>query len=337
MIQKLIIALCITFAFTQSCKKKSTPSPLKSGVYIAGTVKQNNTVWPVYWKDGEVHKIGSGSYFSRITSIATSGNNIYVGGYLVDSQSTEQAVYWRNDSMVKLMAPGFYARIFDITVVGNDVYIYGGYGNSSTSITLCYWKNNVKTDLVGAGEWLPGKMHVVNGDVYTCCTQLTGGNTFGFVHKNGVFLFYDSYTTMNDILFANGQVNIAGSEDSAGIYKPAVWKSSARTKLPSTGNGGNAFCIAVAGNDVYVGGYSYTIVSVISTIWKNNVASEIAISPKHGEVNCIKVEGSNIHACGNASPTNLSSAAYFKNNTLISLDPNKIYTYSTANDMVIVQ
>jgi hypothetical protein len=340
MTHKLILAFCITLSFTQCCKKKPNPSniptALSPGVYIAGTIKEGNTIWPVYWKDGAVHKIGAGANNIGATCIAVSGNNLYVGGYTANAQGVEQAAYWRNDTLVNVNTQSAYSSINDIAVVGNDVYLFGSDGNSSSDEQLCYWKNDVKTILTGTGAWTAGRMHVINGDVYTSGTQSTGSLN-GYVYKNGNILFYDAYTSMSDIMFANGVVNVAGFEDNAGFAKPAVWKGTQRTSLPNIGSTGFGNSIEVAGTDVYVGGIDYNNFSAVSTIWKNGIATPIISSPFHGEITSIKVNGTDVQACGNTTISNASAAMYIKNNAATLLDPNKLYVFSSASDMVIVK
>jgi hypothetical protein len=341
MTHKLILAFCITLAFTQCCKKKPIPpnpaTPLSPGVYIAGTIKEGNTVWPVYWKDGGVHKIGAGANIIGATCIAASENNLYVGGYTANAQGVEQAVYWRNDTLVKVNTQSAYSIINDIAVVGNDVYLFGSEGNSNGDEHLCYWKNDVKTILTATGAWTAGRMHVISGDVYTCGTQSTSVVQYGYAYKNSNTLFYDLYTSMSDIMFANGVVNVAGFEDNAGFAKPAVWKGTQRTSLPNLGSTGFGNSIEVAGTDVYVGGLDRQGINVVSTIWKNGIASPIISSPGYGEITSIKVNGTDVQACGNTSISNAKAAIYIKNNAATLLDPNKLYAFSSASDMVIVK
>src|SRR6476619_5245479 len=131
----LVLGLVIAISQT-SCKKDKpltniapTNPPLDTtvtvvtpttNVYVAGDTLDGGTKSAVYWVNGkEIHLPLPG--YSYATSIAVSGNDIYVtapGSIVADS-----VTYWKNGQKVVLqdtMGIGIAART--ITVSGNDVY-----------------------------------------------------------------------------------------------------------------------------------------------------------------------------------------------------------------------
>jgi hypothetical protein len=335
-ITKLIItAFCITVIFTQ-CYEYTPQRAYESGVYIAGAIKEEGNSYPAIWINSYLHNLEvQTANKSEATCIDISGINLYVGGYISFKNSDKQAVYWRNDTLERVDVQNNYSMLYDIAVIGKDIYLFGCYGTNGNNTKLCYWKNGVRKDLTDVGFWIGGRMHVVNGDVYTCGTLHNGLSRTGIAFKNATSILLEDKAEMKDIIFANGVVNVAGSDLSSGVSRPAVWKNTTRNILPLSGTSGTAQSITVVGTDVYVGGKDIKSNGTIPTIWKNGVAKIITGTDKYGDVNCVKVAGTDVHACGKFAPKNGPVGCHYFNYAANSLDPKACADSSITNDIVI--
>jgi hypothetical protein len=113
-------------------------------VYACGFLVNNNSVLPVYWKNGQLTILTPGKN-SQATGIAVQGANIYVSGYQVTSVDasglTKQAILWKNGVMTELSPPGSNSYTNGVVVSGNDVYV-GGRAGPDSNCTV-YWKNDI--------------------------------------------------------------------------------------------------------------------------------------------------------------------------------------------------
>ena len=115
----------------------------------------------VYWDNGVAHVLDSVEY-SCASSIAVSGQDVYVAGYKISSGSNERiAVYWKNGVETQLLSDGSSPIVNAIYVKGSDVYV-AGYEFFPTGTTAIYWKNGVETKLAGDGSNSSGTSIFVN-------------------------------------------------------------------------------------------------------------------------------------------------------------------------------
>ncbi len=98
--------------------------------------------WCGYWKNGVKTTLVNrhGVDYAAATSIAISGNDVYVSG--THFTPDFQAVYWKNGSMQDL-PNGLEANA--IAIAGTDVYVLGIDASGNTVL----WKNSVVIETLG--------------------------------------------------------------------------------------------------------------------------------------------------------------------------------------------
>lgn len=112
-------------------------------------------------------------------------------------------------------------------------------------------------------------------------------------------------------------VYIAGKQDPiTGNSRATVWKNGVPTFLTSGAFTAVANCIAISGNDVYVGGYEHNGVQYEGKIWKNGIPTSLTSPTVDGRIESICVSGNDVYAVGtengiaklwkNGAPTNLT-------------------------------
>jgi hypothetical protein len=151
--------------------KNGVPTNLDSGIhfgFINSIIASGNHIYAsgnytdapgysqpstaVYWDNGVAHVLDSVEY-SRATSMAVSGQDVYVAGYTTsgDTFAERTAVYWKNGVETQLHADGSSPIVNSIYVKGSDVYV-AGYEFFTTGTVAIYWKNGVETKLAGSGS-----------------------------------------------------------------------------------------------------------------------------------------------------------------------------------------
>jgi hypothetical protein len=142
-------------------------------VYVAGGSRYvgNNAM---YWKNGIPVNISDKltytalgkTCFPTTTSIAVSGNDVYIAGYQTTSTGQVAAIYWKNGTPVFLTDSLHGAAANSIFVSGNDVYI-AGYQNINNYWRATIWKNGVPTTLTtGPVASAATSVFVEGNDVY---------------------------------------------------------------------------------------------------------------------------------------------------------------------------
>jgi hypothetical protein len=99
------------------------------------------------------------------------------------------------------------------------------------------------------------------------------------------------------------------------------WKNRIGVALTDGTKNASATCIAISGNDVYVGGYEENANgATIAKYWKNGTAVQLSDGIKRASVNAIAVIGTDVYAAGYeaATPT-VSVAKYWKNGVAVAL------------------
>ena len=86
-------------------------------------------------------------------------NNVYVGGYIINSSDQQIACYWKNGERFELGE----GEVSDLVVVDGKVYAVGyNYGGNAS-----YWVDNEQFELEGTGNAEAYAIAVHDGDVYT--------------------------------------------------------------------------------------------------------------------------------------------------------------------------
>ena len=116
-------------------------------VYVCGNTNSDTISTAVYWKNGQQITLTQNRNYIT-TNIAVSGSDVYVAGYLkqTDEQKGE-AVYWKNGQQITLAQAD--AQAYGIAVFGSDVYVSGFYAERKVRDAV-YWKNGEKI-ILGSG------------------------------------------------------------------------------------------------------------------------------------------------------------------------------------------
>jgi len=243
-----------------------------------------------YWKNGLIDTVSSvvpyignsmpGHVVAFASSIAVSGNNVYLGGYQTNI-SLYQATYkngsiiWKNGVPSGLGLP--YSQITSIAVSNNDVYATGNniYGPDSAF----YYKNGVRVNLPGAVNSVAKDIFVVGNNVYVVGITGNASQSYnGVCWKDGVVNFVATNATFMSMVVSGNDVYISGSQQVNGIGVAAIWKNGVATYLAAPA-GVNSYCdqVRVSGSDVYGVGTIFNSSDFSSaTLWKNGVATTLA-------------------------------------------------------------
>jgi|HubBroStandDraft_1064217.scaffolds.fasta_scaffold06492_7 hypothetical protein len=335
-------ALLLTGTFL-SCKKEShssTPPATPATVYVLGV--QNGAI--VYWKNGQINSVYSELgvlYNFGTSSLATSGNNVYIAGFKTSTSSVLypfSPVFWLNGAATSLadstgsVASGYADAI---TVAGGDVYIAGIRGYDSQKDTVPFSGDSAVYPVTGsvATVWK-------NGTPLT----LTGYGVVGLV-DSGKYTnrFYEDY--VNGIFVSGSDVYVSGGTTWASAAHAEYWKNGVPVDLagsldyagPNNTSGyPQSTGIFVAGSDVYVSGLQQTAgAGTVAIYWKNGSPIFLSTDSLSGSVaNSVFVAGSDVYVVGWQNINNYSRAMLWKNGTPTALTSND--TSSQANSVVVV-
>jgi hypothetical protein len=225
-----------------------------------------------------------------------------------------------------------------------DVYI-AGY-SSASSFIAGYWKNGVATAVTdGTNNAIAYAVYVSGGDVYVAGYEedgdyyvLPGQSPVKYkvakVWKNGIptRLTDGKYNSEAHAVVVSGtDVYVAGLEGTTnyptggynGFHTATVWKNNVGTALSAPSGYGQAYAIAVSGQDVYVAGYQQPDSNsyVAATYWKNGTAVPLTSGASSAEALGIAVGGGNVYVVGYEEPLGggASAAKVWKNGVATAL------------------
>lgn len=213
---------------------------------------------------------------SRALSVAVSGTDVYVAGYVMSntSPSYKVATLWKNGTPTYLIEgdptkPTGNSEASCVFVSGSDVYV-SGFVPFEEESKAGYWKNGTWTALTdGLNGSDTGRSIFVKGtDVYVC-----------------------------------GECKL----------RPVYWKNGAKTELLE--NMGYAYSIYVQGNDIYVAGQTPGATGQNATYWKNSTMIVLDNGfDAWGEAMGIAAWGSNVYICGFNDPEGFRQKNYLWTN-----------------------
>ena len=347
-----LIATIIFLLFIISCGSVSLNSNTPVDVYVGGQsfISTTNVPVAVYWKNGEIVPLTTKYWkdsekkpqytteYSRVNSIAVSGNDVYTGGYYkaydlshmnpysvsMDDYEVKVACYWKNGKLVSLGNSKYVSEVNVILVSGNDVYA-GGYIYSQReggTASGGYWKNGKWVNLGSRVD----SIFVSGDDVYACGSgrSMKPGYwkndewiSLPFLSENKVAYTYSIFVSGNDV-YVCGE-----SRNNLGVNTACYWKNGEIIPLLSFDSkyDSSAASIFVSGKDVYVGGYSYNNYSQkmnsysIAGYWKNGKWISLPSIDKYSSrVTSIFVFRNDVYAGGFTSGAyNSGIPGYWKN------------------------
>jgi hypothetical protein len=307
-----------------SCKKdhpSSGPVGLPATVYVLGV--QEGSV--VYWKNGNLNyvyaEIGIEYNFGP-SSLAASGNNVYIAGF---EQTNNSVLYpfspffWLNGSAMALPdSTGMTASgsANAVAISGSDVYIAGTRGYDIGNDTVPYSTDSAIYPIAGSVATL-----WKNGTPAALPSYAPVGliDTDKYANR-----FYEDYVSA--LCVSGSDVYVAGGTAYDGAGHARYWKNGAPVDLGgslSYSSPDNTFGypttsgISVSGNDVYVSGFQQTAGNATLAIyWKNGSPVFLSTDSISGSwANSVWVNGSDVYVAGWQNIDNYSRAMLWTNGT----------------------
>jgi hypothetical protein len=338
-----LISIIIFSLFIISCGSASLNSNMPVDVYVGGQsfISTTNVPVAVYWKNGEMVTLST--EYSRVTSIAVKGSDVYAGGYIIKfdpSIPSEYEVasitvpgYWKNGKWVGLsvLASKKSSSVETIFVAGDDVYTGGYSTDRSNNSVASYWKNGKWVGLTSNSKYdsCINSIFVLNNDIYACGYMMGKGIEIPVYWKNGEcaelpVLSDKKYGITKSIFVSNNNVYICGSsKNSSGIITACYWKNGEIILLLPSDHKYTLYAnsIFIFGKYVYIGGYlrnkySTPFARIIAGYWKNE--EWMTLNPidnrKNSEVSSIFVYGKDVYAGGYCDNSNGDTVpGYWKN------------------------
>ncbi len=238
-----------------------------TNVYAVGKSGIPGSFKVVVWKNGKVIQLTDGIKESHPNGIAVSGSTVHVVGY-EEGNNIDVAKYWTINADDKVIGtPLSNGTSANAIAVSNDHVYITGEGHINSKDIVAIWKDGVYiTGFEGTGSYGPSGygIAVANNKVYV------GGE-----EGNAKYWVYDATNTISTSLGANSamyyslncialnatnNVYVAWS-DYSGVYNKAMYSKDGKPVILSSSSATTderAQSIAVAGNNVYVTGYSKT-------------------------------------------------------------------------------
>ena len=302
------LILIVLFFF--SCQKEistevsNTNTSTQVDVYVAGgeVSADRNTTIAKYWKNGIPFSLNDASKRGAATSIAVSGNDLYVAGYLanvptsgVPGDYSPHAVYWNNGN------PTFLPE--------NTRPVENGYWNNypiSSTISLANSIFISGSDVYIAGQEKISREKLPDpNDPFGAPSGIDAISALYWKNGKAVYLILGSYggshaDEANSIFVAGQDVYACGALDAR------YWKNG--TSFYLGGSNTDANSVFVSGSDVYVAGrqedgapvqgYFGTYYRSVAKYWKNGTPINVSDGTKDAYATSIAVLGSDVYVAG---------------------------------------
>lgn len=325
-IHLLAFAFLSLFAF--SCKKTTGGGTSASGVYVVGyrSVNTPNDLRPMIWKDGVPTDLSNGGW-GNATSVAVYGNDVYVGGYMMLSDSNSHPVVWKNGNVIAQNLPDSIidGNVTCIYATAMGVYASGGYYNHKTSEYYpVYWINKVLYGLEG-GFGSANSICVSGSDVYVggSLTDTIGAfTTHAALWKNGALIYKDTANGQINSVCMNGNDVYAVGNITTTTTIPVIWKNNHPTILYA--DGGYASHVFVRNGDVYVSGSANYLPTgkSVAMVWKNGNTTTLTGLGFPGNVVAAAMKNNDFYAISNRYDLTAPTMIFWKNGINSVIDSN---------------
>ena len=181
----------------------------------------------VYWKNGTITHLDSGSYGARAFGIAAANGHVYVAGFTGSSTGNDVATLWTDGVPLALTSSNVYGVATAVTVSDGDIYVAGYEDNifaNPFNSKAEYWKNGTRVVLASTSTGAETAAIAVEGaDIYVAGTVTghvqTGPSSYtnepiATVWKNGVATSLTDgfqYSSVTGLQVSGGHVYVSGS------------------------------------------------------------------------------------------------------------------------------
>jgi hypothetical protein len=223
---QIIIAALLIITALNACKKNVdadqpiTPTPIPNpttetvkDIYVGGS--ENET-----WENAPA-------------------NSLFLGSY-----AKSNARVWKNGVQMPVTVSAFSSGVNDIAVLGNDVYAVGTFDTAAYNpfnqimVKPTIWKNGVPTFLSAPGKGGGCRRIEISGnDIYVTGYEYGISSTgTGIVWKNGVVIFSEPNTGINDIKVVGNDVYMVLRQGIGSGAAGSLWKNGVYTNISSSPN-----------------------------------------------------------------------------------------------------
>lgn len=163
------------YTFPEDQMRKVSSITMSNGdVYASGTRKIASFTGGVIWKlSGSVETFSNFDTLTEGTSIAVSGDYVYIGG-----TKDNKARYLRNGIINDMPTDADNNLITSLFVNGSDVYAAGTGLTTDSKLRAKYWKNGLLTNLsMGNNYGVATGIKVADNNIFVSTTEMTSSSS----------------------------------------------------------------------------------------------------------------------------------------------------------------